>query len=119
MNRLILIFSVSFDFCFAIAFRRAPRKFIKISSKKNDIWKQMAEAALCSSRDSDNVMEALTSFDKRSHWFVLVSPADRAGRRRRGRRRQQVKPPLDFRIKTSTRYKHVAVVGEVNIAATF
>ena len=83
--RLILIFAVFFYFGFAIAFRRAPRKFIKISSKKNDNWKQMAEPALCSARDSDNVMEALTSFDKMSHWFVLVSPTDRAGRRRQGR----------------------------------
>jgi len=77
---------MSFEHCFArnVHFSRKRGKAIKTSSRqKSGDWREAADRAFCSTHDSSNVMDALIAFDKRSHWFVLVSPykENRRGRR--------------------------------------
>ena len=86
--RLILAFALSFNLSFArnVHFSRKRGKAIKtFSRQKKGDWKDVADSAFCSNHDTRNVMDALIDFDKRSHWFVLVSPY-KENVRRRGRR---------------------------------
>lgn len=84
--RLILAFAISFEHCFArnVHFSRNNSKAIKtLSRQKRGDWREAADKAFCSTHDSSDVMDALIAFDKRSHWFVLVSPykENRRGKR--------------------------------------
>ena len=54
--------------------------------KKKDNWKEIAKDALCDSRDSAGVMEALKDYDDTSLWFVLVSSGKKGDTLKRPKR---------------------------------
>ena len=57
--------------------------FPKHDKKKKDNWKEIAKDALCDSRDSAGVIEALKDYDDKSLWFVLVSSGKEGDKRPR------------------------------------
>ena len=120
-----MVFAISFDHCLArrVHFSRKRGKVIKTSSssrQSNRNWKDVAETAFCSSHDSSSVMDSLITLDKRSHWFVLVSPYKHSPRRR-GRREARGKGwSADFNtgeLHTSERCGATLVVwrGEIGL----
>ena len=54
--------------------------------KKKDNWKELAKDALCDTKNSNGVMEALKDYDDRSVWFVLVSSGKEGDTLRRPKR---------------------------------
>ena len=99
--RLIFVFAITFDLCLArnIHFFRKRGKAIKTSSRQtNRNWKNVAETAFCSHHDSSSVMDSLIALDKRSHWFVLVSPYKQSPRRRARRETRGKGWSADFNV---------------------
>merc|ERR1711971_1538542 len=120
---LALVLAISFDHCLARRFnfpRKRGKAIMTSSRQTNGNWKDVAETAFCSSHDSSRVMDSLIAVDKRSHWFVLVSPYKQSSRRR-GRREARGKGwSADFNsgeLHTSERCGATLVVwrGEIGL----